>query len=89
MITLTDEAASLIADLVSDSDQPDSAGLRLGADPILGSLAMSLSPEPQVDDVVVGHNGALLFLASTVADRLAGQTLQAQVEDRPAFFLTS
>jgi hypothetical protein len=89
MITMTNEAASLITTLVSDSDLPDSAGLRLGTDPFSGSLAMSLSRRPKASDVVVGHNGALLFLASTVADRLADQTLRAQLEDRPAFFLTA
>lgn len=89
MITMTSEAASLITALVSDSDLPDSAGLRLGTDPVLGSLAMNLTREPKASDVVVGHNGALLFLASTVADRLDGQTLRAQLQERPAFFLTA
>ncbi len=89
MITMTDDAATLISTLVNDSDLPDSAGLRLGADPILGSLAMNLSRTPMTNDVVVGHNGALLFLARSVAERLGDQTLRAQLEHRPAFFLTA
>lgn len=89
MITMTTEAATLITSLVSDSDLPPSAGLRLGTDPFLGSLAMSLTPEPRPSDVVIDRDGALLFLAPTVAARLTDQTLRAQLEDRPAFYLTT
>lgn len=88
MITMTAEAATLIAALVSDSDLPTSAGLRLGTDPLLGSLAMSLSEEPGSSDVVLDQDGAMLFLAPDVAHRLTDQTLSAQLVDRPAFYLT-
>ena len=88
MITMTTEAATLITSLIHDSDLPDSAGLRLGTDPFLGSLAMSLSREPKSRDVVIDHDGAHLFLAPSVADTLNDQTLRAQLEDRPAFYLT-
>ena len=89
MITMTDEAASLIVDLVNKSDLPSSAGLRLSTDPFLGSLAMSLSPRAQIHDLVIDQDGALLFLDPPVADRLAEQTLRAQLLERPAFYLTS
>ena len=89
MITMTDEAATLIATLVNDSDLPASSGLRLGTNPFIGSLTMSLSPRPNTSDIVIDHYGALLFLAPTVADKLTDQTLSAQVQDRPAFYLTS
>jgi iron-sulfur cluster assembly protein len=89
MITMTEEAASLIVSLVNDTDLPNSAGLRLGTDPFRGSLAMSLSRIPNPDDIVVDHDGAQLFLSPTVADMLTNQTLRAQLMERPAFYLTS
>ena len=89
MITMSHDAATLIRTLVSDSDLPATGGLRLGADPFLGSLAMSLSTEASTSDVVVDQDGALLFLAPIVAARLTDQTLRAQLEDRPAFYLTT
>lgn len=89
MITMTREAATLITTLVGDSELPASAGLRVDTDPRRGSLAMSLRPRPRRNDVVVDHEGALLFVAPALADKLADQTLQAQLQDRPAFYLTT
>lgn len=89
MITVTDEAATLIISLVNDSHLPPSGGLRLGTDPFFGFLAMSLRPKPETDDVIVQHQGALLFLAPAVAATLTEQILQAQLQDRPAFYLST
>jgi iron-sulfur cluster assembly protein len=89
MISMTSEAATLISALLGDSDLPDSAGLRLSTDPTVGSLAMSLIPQPNSSDTVVDCEGALLFVAPTVAYRLGDQILTAQLHDRPAFYLIS
>jgi Fe-S cluster assembly iron-binding protein IscA len=87
MIKLSDEAAGLIRTLVADSVLPDSAGLRLGTDEDTHSLAMGLAAAPQADDLVLEHQGASLFVSPVAASRVEDQTLQAQGEPRPAFFV--
>lgn len=87
MIHISDEAADLIRSLVAESDLPDSAGLRLGTDDETHALAMDLTPAPRESDVVLLADGAVLFVSPNAAVRTGGQTLRAQVDGRPAFFL--
>ena len=87
MITISNEAAVLIHSLLTDADLPETAGLRLSTDPEKNSLAMCLAPHPRERDVVFAHHGASLFLSPIAAARTRGQTLHAQVEQRPAFFV--
>lgn len=87
MLHLSDEAAVLICHLVADADLPDTAGLRVGTDPENHSLAISLVSAPDAHDVVVAHDGASLFLTPEALPRVHDQTLHAQLEKRPAFFM--
>ena len=87
MVNLSDDAAGLIRSLVADSHLPDSAGLRLGTDDDTHSLAMQLAEAPLADDLVLEHEGASLFVSPRAAQRTDDQTLHAQQEPRPAFFI--
>lgn len=87
MVNLSNDAAALIRSLVSDSNLPESAGLRLGTEDDTHALAMNLAAEPGQDDLVVEHQAAALFLSPRAASRLQDQTLQAQIEPRAAFFV--
>jgi Fe-S cluster assembly iron-binding protein IscA len=87
MVNLSNDAAELIRSLVSDSDLPESAGLRLGTDDASHALAMNLAAVPREDDVVVEHEGAAMWVSPGAAARLEDQTLHAQLEPRPAFFV--
>lgn len=87
MVNISNDAAGLIKSLVSDSDLPESAGLRLGTDDNTHALAMNLETEPRKDDVVVKHKGAALYVSPLAGARLLDQTLRAQLAPRPAFFL--
>ena len=87
MVDLSDEAAGLIRSLVADSALPDSAGLRLGTDDDKHSLAMQLQAAPNADDLVLEHEGASLFVSPLAAVRVEDQTLHAQTQPRPAFFV--
>jgi Fe-S cluster assembly iron-binding protein IscA len=86
-LNLSKDAAELVRELVSQSDLPSSAGLRLGTDDDTHALAMSLEAEPRADDVVVEHDGAAVWISPLAAARLEDQTLQAQLLPRPAFFV--
>ncbi|MCA1711252.1 MAG: hypothetical protein LC789_06265 [Actinobacteria bacterium] len=87
MLNITNDAAGLIRTLVSDSDLPQTAGLRLGTDDDTHALDMHLEAEPRQHDAVVEHDGAALYLSPRAAARLQDQTLHAQLEPRPAFFV--
>ena len=87
MVELSADAAELIRTLVADTDLPQSAGLRMGTDDQTQALAMNLEPEPHEADVVVEHDGASLFISPGAASRLDDQTLHAQLDPRPAFYV--
>lgn len=87
MLHLSDEAAVLIRHLLADADLPDTAGLKVGTDPDSHCLAISLAPAPDAQDVVVAHEGASLFVTPDAMPRVHDQTLHAQLEERPAFFM--
>ena len=89
MVDLSNEAARLIRTLLADSDHADSAGLRLSTSNDTHSLAMQLEAAPHADDLVLEHEGASLFVSPLAASRVEDQTLHAQVEPRPAFFVTA
>ena len=87
MVNISDDAVGLIRSLVGDSDLLEPAGLRLGTVGATHALAMNLEAGPRPDDVVVEHQGAALYVSPLAAARLEDQTLQAQLEPRPAFFV--
>jgi len=87
MVNISDDAAGLIRTLVAESHLSDSAGLRLGTDDDKHSLAMKLEAAPLADDLVLEHEGASLFVSPLAAPRVEDQTLYAQLEPRPAFFV--
>lgn len=87
MVELSLEAAVLIRRLVADHQLPDSAGLRLCTGAGSRSLSLALATAPDRHDVVLTRNGASLFVSPTAAQRVAHQTLRAQVQGRPAFFV--
>lgn len=88
MLRLTDQAASMITELIDDADLPDSAGLRIHQRDDHTSLAMDLADEPAPDDVVVLVHDAAVFLAPLAAARVDEQVLDARSgETGSAFYL--
>jgi Fe-S cluster assembly iron-binding protein IscA len=80
MLTLTDNAASVIRDITDRRDVPDGAGVRVTADPTAGALTFSLAAAPIVGDKVLDASGARLFLDVKAAAVLADKALDAQID---------
>ena len=85
MLALTQNAAQAVEAIVSRSELPDSAGLRISAPPPAqdspqpsGSLQMGVVEAPQPDDEVV--EGASLYLEQEAAQFLDDKVLDADVE---------
>jgi Fe-S cluster assembly iron-binding protein IscA len=83
MLALTDNAVMVIRSL-SDQQQIPRGGLRIATDPEIGTLTLSLAPEPVDGDRVVDTRGARLFLDSDAAQMLDDKALDAMVDDEGA-----
>ena len=89
MLTLTDNAQSLVRDITSQPDVPDGGGLRIAPAPAPGQLQVSIAPAPEPGDQVVDEGGARVFVEPQTAEMLADSTLDAQPgADGPALVLT-
>lgn len=86
MLTITQEAATLIGTLAANADLPEHGGLRIDIDATHHSLSMGLAPSPEDTETVVASRGARVFLSPRVARRLDTRTLQAEVTDRRSLF---
>ncbi|MBN9096683.1 MULTISPECIES: adhesin [unclassified Pseudonocardia] len=90
MFGFTDDAAVLIRSLITDARLGPGSGLRMSitrGHPGRASLAMSLAARPGATDRVITRHDVRVFLDPAAAGRLHTRTLDAQVTDRPAFFL--
>lgn len=79
MLTLTEEAATQIRNVVAAPGSADTAGLRI-ADDAEGNLTLSLATMPDEDDLVIDDSGARLFLDPHAATILDDKTLHATTD---------
>jgi iron-sulfur cluster assembly protein len=88
ILTLTEQAASMIRELLDHADLPDSAGLRIAQRDDHTALAMTLADEPSPDDLVIAERDVAVFLGPMAARRVQAQTLDANTTDTStAFYL--
>lgn len=88
MVQLTDEAATMIVDLVRERALPEGAGLRIAPRPDSAALVMSLAECAGPEDRVVAAHRARLFLAPAADRRLSGVVLDGRRNGSgAAFFL--
>lgn len=82
MLTLTENACTIVKQMTSVSAVPDTAGLRITtAD--TGFTVMA-SNEPAAGDRVVEQDGATVFLEPTAAEQLDAMVLDAGKDDTGA-----
>lgn len=82
MLTLTDNAATVVKTIVSQTPEVADGGLRIDKGPEGGpDLAVSVVPAPLPGDAIVDSEGARVFLEGAVALTLDDKVLDAQVGD--------
>ncbi len=86
MVKLTDDAATMIQQMVRQKHLPPGAGLRIAQREDHQALAMALAAKAAPGDVVVTEHDVRLFLAPVADARLAGQTLDARSGELGAAF---
>jgi iron-sulfur cluster assembly protein len=88
LLALTDSAVEAVKGIVSSSEVPETAGLRLVAEREgpQANFQLSVVPLPAEDDEVIDEQGARVFLEPEAATLLDDKVLDADVEqDRVAF----
>ncbi|NUR08493.1 MAG: Fe-S cluster assembly protein HesB [Nocardioidaceae bacterium] len=82
MLTLTENASTVVKTIVEQSRETEQAGLRISQDaedsPALHVIATD-SPLP--GDQILEEDGARVFLEETAAETLADKVLDAQLDD--------
>ncbi|MFH8250235.1 iron-sulfur cluster assembly accessory protein [Microbacterium sp. B2969] len=79
MLTLTDNAATVIADYVKGSKRRR-AGIRIRPDASRSSgMLVELAMKPSPGDAIVEKNGARVFLDRGVAPYLASKEIDAEI----------
>ena len=82
MLTLTENASTVVKTIVDQSAEAQEAGLRISQDAV-DSPALHVIPTeaPQPGDQVLEEAGARVFLEETAAQTLDDKILDAQVDE--------
>lgn len=80
MLSITETAAQAINSLITSSEMPEGAGLRIAAQPEADSagLELSVAPSPGEQDTVLKGGGATVFLEPIAAQALDDKVLDVQ-----------
>ena len=85
MLTLTENASTIVKTIVDQSAPGDDAGLRFSQEGAnQGALTVAPAPEAQPGDAVVEQDGARVYLDETAAVALGDQVLDASVDQNGA-----
>jgi len=82
MLTLTENASTIVKTLTGQAAETDDAGLRISSsNPDNTAFAAAVTPTPEPADQVVEVSGARLFLEPDAAVALDDKILDAQVDE--------
>jgi iron-sulfur cluster assembly protein len=83
VLTLTENASTVVKTLVDQSGNAQQGGLRISQDaPDSPALHVIPSESPQPGDQVLEEDGARVFLEEIAAETLDDKILDAQVDDQ-------
>lgn len=82
MLTLTDNASTVVKTITGQTQTPVEGGLRIsGNDLDTSNFAVSVAAAPETTDAVVEHGGARVFLDVAASDALGDKVLDAEVDE--------
>ncbi len=84
MLTLTENASTLIKNLAEQTAVAENAGLRISAGADAAQLSVDLTPAPEPDDKIIESAGARVFLEEGAALALDDKVLDAHMDDAGA-----
>jgi Fe-S cluster assembly iron-binding protein IscA len=80
MLTLTENASTIVRNITQQPEAPESAGLRITSDDATETFAVTASPTPQPGDQIVEQDGATVYLDQRAAELLDDKILDAAVD---------
>jgi len=81
MLTLTENASTIVKDIASRTGGAEGAGLRISTDPALSSaFSVMAADHPEPGDQVVEQSGATVYVEPQAADELNDKVLDAGVD---------
>jgi len=85
MLTLTENASTIVRDITEQTGAGDLGGLRITAEPVEEAtpepaFAISAAQGPQPGDATVERDGATVYLDKTSAEQLDDKVLDAGVD---------
>ncbi|SDS09766.1 Fe-S cluster assembly protein HesB [Agrococcus carbonis] len=80
MLTLTENAQTVISGIVSGAEAPQTGGIRISQDVEGAGLAVAVANQPEADDQVVESAGAKVFLDPQAAVALDDKVLDASAQ---------
>lgn len=81
MLTLTENASTIVRDITSQEGFPENGGLRIsseGGEP--SGLTINAAEQPQPEDQVIEQEGATVYLDQDAAQLLDDKVLDAAVD---------
>ncbi|MGH3837165.1 MAG: adhesin [Jiangellaceae bacterium] len=81
MLAITETAATAITTLISDSQMPEGAGLRIVQPEGSETLQLSVAPAPAEQDTVLESAGVSVFLEPTAAQVLDDKVLDVKLDE--------
>ena len=85
MLTLTEDASTIVKTIADQTPGAEEGGLRISADDSGSTefaVAVTAAPEPQ--DEVIEQSGARVFLEENAAVTLSDKVLDAQIDEQGA-----
>ncbi len=81
MLTLTENASTIVKDIAAQQGGPDSAGLRISSQDPTQGLMVTAAEQPVPGDTTVTADGAFIYLDEPASQQLDDQVLDASVDD--------
>ena len=81
MLTLTENASTIVKDIAAQQGASESMGLRISSDDPTQGLMVTASQQPHPGDRTVESHGAVVYLDPPAAEQLDDQVLDASVDD--------
>ncbi|MBS46058.1 MAG: Fe-S cluster assembly protein HesB [Nocardioides sp.] len=82
MLTLTENASSIVREITTQPGLPESAGLRITSDGEPSSFAIAAAEAPEAQDQVVDQDGATIYLDEQASVMLDDKVLDAAVDEQ-------
>ncbi len=81
MLTLTENASTIVKDIASHQGASEAMGLRISSEDPTQGLMVTAAQQPHPGDQTVEAHGAVVYLDPPAAEQLDDQVLDASVDD--------